>query len=262
MAVVLVVSVVMVFRTKADYAKGASTYEEAEVMAKLPKLIAVPIPAVRREGEEAVDIDPNLALLAEVDLDGLRQENPDVLGWISIPETGISYPLLQGKDNSYYLKHTWQKNSNKVGAIFMDYRSNADLTDFHTILYGHRMRDGSMFARLQDYDDQEHWRTHPSIYLAWNGGVYRYDIFAAYEASVNGHVYNMVERNAEGREEFISLCLEQSVIESDIVPTVDDNILTLSTCPSYGFETRWVVQGILAEFYPTSEDASGVGDVA
>lgn len=262
LAVVLVVSLVMVIRTRTEYAQGASSYEEAAVMAEIPKLTAIPLPAEREEdeveyGDRAVVSDPNLALLAEVNLDELRQENPDVLGWISIPETVLSYPLLQGEDNDFYLNHSWQKNSSIVGAVFMDYRSNADLTDFNTIIYGHRMRNGSMFASLKDYQDEGHWRAHPSIYLVCAGGVYRYDIFAAYEADVLGSVYDFNDRDVEGREAFIDSCMGLSVIETDIVPTADDHILTLSTCTGRGYRTRWVVQAVLAEFYAGNEDASG-----
>ena len=250
LAIVLVVSAVMVFRTRSEYAEGASVYEEAALAAELPELTAVP-------AESGGDADPNLALMAAINLDELWEQNTDVLGWISIPETVLSYPLLRGVDNDYYLKHSWRKDSSIVGAVFMDYRSNEDFTDFNTIIYGHRMRDGSMFASLKDYQSQEHWRTHPSIYIASFDGVYRYDIFAAYEASVTGSIYDFQERDEEGRKEFIDTCMRLSAIETDIDPTVDDHLLTLSTCTGRGYSTRWVVQAVLAEFYPGQGGASG-----
>ena len=260
LAAVLVVSMVMIVRTQTEYAQGESAYEEAAVVAKLPKLTAIPIPEKQENGdsEEGTAVsDPNLALLAGINFDELRQENPDVLGWISIPETVLSYPLLQGEDNDFYLNHTWQKNSGIVGAVFMDCRSNAEMADFNTIIYGHRMRDGSMFASLKYYQDQEHWRTHPSVYLACAEGVYRYDIFSAYEASVLGPVYDVNARDTDWREAFILSCRKRSVIETNIVPTADDQILTLSTCTGRGYSTRWVVQAVLEEFYAGNEDVPG-----
>lgn len=259
LAGVLAVSLVMIFRTQTEYAQGESSYEEAAVVAELPKLTAVPVPVKQEDGrsEDGAVSDPNLALLAKVDLDGLRQKNPDVLGWISIPETELSYPVLQGEDNDFYLKHTWLKSSSIVGAVFMDCRSDAELADFNTIIYGHRMRDGSMFASLKYYKDQEHWRTHPSIYLADAGGVYRYDIFSAYEADVLGPVYDVNAREADERQAFIDSCLELSVIETNVAPTADDRLLTLSTCTGRGYSTRWVVQAVLAESYAGHEDVSG-----
>lgn len=87
-----------------------------------------------------------MAALAAVDLAALREVNPEVVGWIEIPDGGISYPLMQGANNQWYLKHTWVGDYSSVGSVFMDCRSHADLSDFHTILYGHRLRSGAMFA--------------------------------------------------------------------------------------------------------------------
>ena len=86
-----------------------------------------------------------------MDLPALQQVNSDVIGWIAIPGTEISYPLVQGTDNDYYLTHTWNQNSSAVGAIFMDCRCSADFSGFNTIVYGHRMNNGSMFAALKHY---------------------------------------------------------------------------------------------------------------
>ena len=93
----------------------------------------------------------------------------------------FSYPVLQGEDNAYYLSHAWDGTENTAGSIFLDYRASPNLTDFHTLIYGHRMRDGSMFGSLRQYNDAEFWRQHPSVYLSNEDGIWRYDIFAAYE---------------------------------------------------------------------------------
>lgn len=259
LAVVLVVSLAMVARTELQYSKGAATYEEAFDAARPPKLTVTPAPAVREEvkmetqaqpdaGTEP-EPDPNLVLLAAMKIDELRRTNSDVLGWITIPDTVISYPVLQAQDNDYYLKHTWQKESSIVGSVFMDCRSKAELTDFNTIIYGHNMRDGSMFGTMSDYLELEHWREHPSVYLVCGGVAYRYDIFAAYEASVTGPVYQFEERDEAGREAFIAECLRLSAIDTGIVPTADDTVLTLSTCTGRGYQNRWVVQAVQAESY-------------
>ena len=248
LAAVLVVSLVMMIRTRMEYAHGESVYDEAASAAKVPQLTAVPAEAL----PETVT-DPNLALLAEVDFRELQQENPDVLGWISIPGTTLSYPILQSEDNNYYLRRTWQKESATCGSIFIDYRSNADMTDFNTVIYGHRMRNGSMFACLGEYQEQAYWSAHPSVYVVCAGNVSRYDIFAAYEVGLRGHVYDLQAKDTEEREAFITLCREESVIASDIVPTARDKLLTLSTCTGSGYKNRWVVQAVLTESAPISE---------
>ena len=250
LAIVLVVSLTMVARTEMQYSKGAETYAEAFDVARPPKLAAPPVPSVRTEAqEEEADPDPNLVLLAAMHIDELSRINPDALGWIAIPGTVISYPLLQSEDNEYYLRHTWQDEYSIVGAIFMDSRCGADMTDFNTIIYGHNMRDKSMFGSMSEYLDPEYWREHPSVYLVCGGTAYRYDIFAACEADVEGPVYQHLDKDEQEREEFITECLELSEIDTGIVPMADDHILTLSTCTGRGYANRWAVQAVLAETY-------------
>ena len=251
LGIVLVVSLGMIARTELQYTKGAETYEEAFDMARPPKLTVTPAPLVRAEAqeEEEADPDPNLVLLAAMHIEELGKINPDALGWIAIPDTVISYPLLQTDDNEYYLHHTWRGENSIVGAVFMDCRSSADMTDFNTIIYGHNMRDGSMFGTMSDYLEQEHWRAHPSVYLVCGGTAYRSDIFAACEADVEGPVYQHLDKDEHEREAFIAECLALSEIDTGIVPTADDHILTLSTCTGRGYSNRWAVQAVLAETY-------------
>ncbi|MCL2587879.1 MAG: class B sortase [Oscillospiraceae bacterium] len=86
-----------------------------------------------------------------IDFDVLRTLNPGTIGWIDVPDTGISYPLIQGSDNNRYLHHTFLGVRNNSGAIFLDYRNAPDFTDALTIVYGHNMLDGSMFAPLHGW---------------------------------------------------------------------------------------------------------------
>ena len=186
-------------------------------------------------------------LPAAMDLSPLRIINADVVYWIEIPDV-LSYPVLQGTDNAYYLTHAWDGVKNATGAIFLDCLASPDLTDFHTRIYGHRMRDSSMFNRLKLYADADFWRQHPSVYLSDESGTRRYDIFAAYEVGVNEIVYRQDFPGAEERQELIQFGLEHSVIETDITPTPEDRIITLSTCTGSGHRSiRWVVQAVLCQ---------------
>lgn len=116
---------------------------------------------------------------------------------------------------------------------------------FHTIIYGHRMRGGDMFADLGKYQEADFWQEYPSVYLALEDGVRRYDVFAAYEAGVRSLVYRL---DLEGREEeLIQFGLDASVLDTGIVPAVDEKLLTLSTCTGNGYSKRWVVQAVLRE---------------
>lgn len=183
------------------------------------------------------------AVSVGLDLSQLREVNAAVVCWIEIPGV-LSYPVLQGEDNDYYLSHAWDGEANAAGAVFLDYRASAGLTDFHTLLYGHRMRDGSMFGSLKQYSDAGFWQQHPSVYLSDEDGIRRYDIFAAYEVGVAEIVYRQDLSSAEDWQELIRFGLDNSVIETGIVPTVMDTIITLSTCTGSGRNARWVVQAV------------------
>ena len=239
LALVLAVCLLALGGRQVEYFRGQADYSRAKNMALLPRLRPAP-----RAGEP----DPNFALLAELDLAALQGVNPDVKGWIVIPDTPLSYPLLQGGNNQYYLNHTWQGNRNPMGAIFLD--SNAGPGDFSTLIYGHRMHNETMFGSLAEYRDLEYWRAHPSVYLVSGEGISRYDIYAAYEAEVQSVTYRLAFPSEEDRKAFIAYGLERSLIDTGLTPSPDGSFLTLSTCTNRGYATRWVVQGVLSEHIP------------
>lgn len=189
--------------------------------------------------------DPFIAELAEKNLDALREVNPDVLGWIEIPGTQLAYPIMDGDDNEYYLEHTWDKQASAAGSIFLEHLNNSDLRDFNTLIYGHRMINGSMFGSLKHFNTNEHYKKHPYVYILDDEGVHRYEIFSAYTAPVEGATFVYGFRNEAGMQLFIDYCLSKSVIDTGVVPTLDDKILTLVTCTGRGYEARWVVQARL-----------------
>ncbi len=206
-----------------------------------------PEPLPQPEPQPQPEPEPLAAGLEDIDLAALRQENPDVVGWISIPDTVLSYPLMQGEDNDYYLSHTWQKAESRLGSLYLDYRNADDLSDFNSILYGHRMRGDDMFGSLKYYEEQAHWEAHPAIYLVLDEGVRRYDIFAAYEIdSSNCHTYRLGLEAVDGQQAYINYCTKQSDLDTGIVPEEDDHILTLSTCTAAGSKStmRWIVQAV------------------
>ena len=260
-----------------QYREGEKVYQEAEELVQLPDLETIetvpveekPVEQQPAASESAaaeepapVYIDPYAQALADMDFVALREQNTDVLGWIVIPNTKVSYPLVQGEDNDYYLNHTWRKTRSVVGAIFMEQQSSADLTDFNTIIYGHRMNNRSMFGRLLDYKKQSYWQDHPRFYITDDSGTHTYEIFAAYEPAVGSTPYCIRFSNDTEKQTFINYGLEHSVIETGVVPEVTDRIVTLSTCTGNGHATRWVVQGVErvetveeAEELPPAEEA-------
>ena len=191
----------------------------------------------------------NLFLLASQEAAQLLYRNQQydeaAVGWILIPDTRINYPLLQGSDNDYYLKRTWDQRQNAVGSIFLEHLSSPDLSDFNTIVYGHNMRDGSMFAGLRKYRDQSYYEEHPYVYIRSDQGVYRYEIFASCLAGINSDAYSLGFPGEEARSRFLDNVLADSFLSTGIRPEITDRILTLSTCSGAGYTTRWVVQARL-----------------
>lgn len=260
LALVLAVSVGVLLKRMAEYRQGEETYTEAKQLVDLPDFSALPPPAVPVEREEVpetpaapdkpVYVDPYTDALRDMNFTALREVNPDVVGWILIPGTAISYPLVQGKDNQYYLNRTWKKWSSVVGSIFLEHTNSRDLSDFNTIIYGHRMNNGSMFAALKNYKKQSYWAKHPAVYITDDNGAYRYEIFAAYEVSTTGEAYRLGLTGDVGKQAFLDDCTARSVIQTGVTPTVYDKVLTLSTCTGSGHATRWVVQARLQGVAP------------
>lgn len=255
---VFVFSGVMLLRQWNDNTGGEMTYAGAmEIALNTPKQDAQATEPVSNDAEEndqfvpywmpaPVEDDPVMAEMAQINLAALREVNPDVLGWIRIPDTKVDYPLLQGEDNDFYLQHTWDKTPNSVGSIFMEHLNSPDLMDYNTIIYGHNMNNGSMFSALQDFALQSHWQTHPYVYIVTDAGVYRYEIFAFSQASVESLTYGLNPALDHTKENFLDLSLENSRIDTGIRPAIADRILTLSTCSGMDYSSRYVLQARLA----------------
>lgn len=233
LAIGMIVGLAGVLRQRADQTQGAEDYAAAQEIA------GVAAPA---DTEEVPDEPEEPAV---IDLAALQAVNPEVIGWIAIPGTELSYPVVQGTDNDYYLTHTWNRESSSVGAVFLDCRSDADFTDFSSLLYGHRMRNGSMFGSLKHYRDQSYYEQAPAVLLTDAEGTHRYDIFAAYQAKVDAALYLPGADNRAQAEEVLRFAAEHNVLETGISPTPEDQILTLVTCTGTGYSARWIVQAVL-----------------
>lgn len=186
------------------------------------------------EEEPKEELPEEVRFLLNMDLEALRAVNEDVIGWIHIPETEISYPLLKSADNNEYLKLTWDLEYSRAGAIFMEQRSSVDFTDFHTLIYGHNLQDGKMFSALMDFRKQEYFDSHPLVYIVTDDAVLRYEVFSAYVADVVSDSYRLVFDGAEHKQSVIDFYIDSSETESDIRPSAEDKILSLSTCTGWG----------------------------
>ena len=193
-------------------------------------LLKQKIDEMKAQGMVFEDAEPPL----KVDFDDLRKENPEIVGWLYVdafPET-ISYPILRGEDNDYYLHHTFRKTYLFAGSIFENCDNSADFTDPHTIIYGHNMKNRSMFGNLKFLKEQERYDKNPYFWILTPQGNYRYKIFAAFDTPVSSSVYTLF---SGGGEEFLAWEKEQkerSAVKNDIALRADDYTVTLSTCTS------------------------------
>lgn len=248
LALALAVSGAILAHNLREARASREDYDSAESFAfpaRTPAPEPTPEPTASPEPTEPPD--PQTQALLGTDLDALREVNPEVIGWICIPGTDLNYPLMFSGDNSYYLNHTWSKERNAGGAIFLEQECDPELGDFNVIVYGHRMGNSTMFGSLAYYEEEGYWRKHPSVYLVTDGWVYRYDVFAAYRTGVRTSTYRLRLTEEEDKQEFLDFCTGRATYPTGITPTTDGQVLTLSTCTGLGASPdRWVVQAALA----------------
>lgn len=212
----------------------------------------VPMASDPISGKQVQDpLEENAVFLLDLNLQALRQTNEDVLGWIYIPDSPVDYPLIQVENNDEYLRRAWDGSANNAGCIFLECRNNHDFSDFNTLIYGHTLRNGKMFGSLSHYESQEYRDAHPFIYIVTDEWVRRYEVFSSYEANVISDTYRLLFANDAQKQLALDYYLESSVLETGLLPTVEDQILTLSTCMDIvTYDTRWVVQAVLTGEFP------------
>lgn len=186
----------------------------------------------------------------KVNFDELLAINPDTIGWIRFsPEPSqISYPIVQGDDNSTYLKKTFSANENTLGAIFLNVDNQADFSDRNSIIYGHRMKDGSMFRHLQDYEEKSFWEANPYFYIYTpDGREITYHIYSVGVVEDTSDTYLTVFHTDEEYQTFLTMTKEVAAYDTGVEVTTEDTIVTLSTCTSASDNHRFVVRGVKEE---------------
>jgi len=171
----------------------------------------------------------------------LKKINNDIVGWISIPKTTIDYPIVRTTNNEYYLSHDILKHESSWGAVFMEYRDININTDKNIILYGHNMKDQSMFTQITKYKENEFFKNNRYIYFDTLNIEGKWEVFSAYVAEDS---FNYIKTNFKTNEEylkFLKAITDKSLFSAKVQLSAKDQILTLSTC-SYEFKNaRFVV---------------------
>lgn len=168
----------------------------------------------------------------KVNFKALKDKNPDTVGWLKVNGTKIEHTIVQANDNDYYLTHNFEKEYNSAGWIFADYKNKFDGTDKNIVIYGHNMRDNSMFGSLKDvikekwYNNEENYKI---IFITENEPSI-YEVFSVYQIENEDYYIQTNFRNNTIFEEFINTIKSRSVKNFEIEVTKEDTILTLSTC--------------------------------
>ena len=190
-----------------------------------------------------------------IDFAAEKLKYPDIYAWINIPNTNISYPVVQSPtDDTFYLDHNAEKQYAKAGAIYSEIKNNKDFSDPNTVLYGHNMLNGSMFRDLHNFrKDENFWNENKYIYIYTPRHILTYEICAAYRYD-NRHILNSFDfTDSAVFEDYLeTVKAPKSLIARtrEVELNKDSKILTLSTCisnPSY----RYLVQGVLIKDEPT-----------
>jgi len=234
-----------IFREYSERKESADTYNDLENLISFPEVLPEKEPdeiISSESGEtEPVSAGPT------VDFTELTTINGDCVAWIYIEGTAVNYPVVQGTDNSYYLKHLFNGKWNSAGCIFLDSRVSEDISDRHSIIYGHHMKDGTMFSGLTKYKKQSYYEEHPEGLLITPDCTYRIEFFAGYVSSVEDPSWKIGFESDADFELWIKEAQKRSWFTSPLSPAVTDRILTLSTC-SYEFDNaRFVLVGIISD---------------
>lgn len=225
-----------------DYQDGDDAYENMEEQFFVPNIMASDDfePQTDMHGNEITN--ENAEAEFKFDFDALLQVNSSAVGWIKQDNT-ISYPIIQGMDNVYYLTHNAAHQTNKSGAIFIDYRVQGGMEARNCIIYGHDMLNGSMFGSLINYADLSYYKQHPTFDIYIGKTLYKYYVFAAYETDHIGYTYTYDFPSDNDFQSYITDVMSRRYYETDIKEvTVNDKIITLSTCTRNDDTKRFIVQ--------------------
>nr|WP_255294492.1 class B sortase [Bacillus cereus] len=170
--------------------------------------------------------------------------NDEYVGWITIQDTKVHYPVVKTDNNHFYLTHNFYKDKDMAGAIFMDYRNSTEKLDKNIVLYGHHMKDASMFGSLKKFKNQQFLNEHKVIRLDFLGSIYEWEIFSVYtDENTEWMKTNFTTMSEFG--EYLHTVQKKSIVNQQVKISQEDTILTLSTCTNNDEDERIIVHAKL-----------------
>ena len=178
-----------------------------------------------------INEDTNEEKKYKINFEELKQKNSDTVAWLKVENTNIEFPIVQANNNSYYLTHNFDKEDNVAGWIFADYKNKLDGTDRNIVVYGHNMRDNSMFGSLKDVTTEEWYNNEENKYITFvtENEYQTYQVFSVYQIKTEDY-YIKTEFKSNEFPEFIDTITKRSKKDFGINVSKEDTILTLSTC--------------------------------
>ncbi len=244
--ILIVVASVNIYILAREYRAGINEYRDLE---QYVEVVEEPesVPSAE-EGEEADQEEIQESVIPvslEIDFDKLKEINGDFVGWLYYAPLDLSYPIVRGDDNDYYTHYTFENENNSSGAIFMDFLNRPNMDNYNTIIYGHNMRNGTMFGSLKKLlNDASIIEEDPYFYIFTEDQAFMYEIASVYITNSESATYNLIETE-EDQQEYIEYIQEVSTWFWDKEIASSDKIVTLSTCHGLHSTNRTVVHGVL-----------------
>ncbi len=234
-----------------EEAKSAMTEDEINEM--LAGMKTTEMAETETAAEEQKEVIP-------VKFEELQAVNPDVYAWITVPGTDIDYPILQhASDNSYYLMHNIDGSYGYPGCIYTENMNSKDFTDNNTVIYGHNMKNGSMFAQFHKFEDPDFCDANREVLIYLPGEVLHYTIFATHIYDDRHLLYSFDFTDPEVYQKYLDSIFStrdmSANIDKEINVTTDDQIITLVTCIGSQPNNRLLVQAVLTDREPGVETA-------
>lgn len=240
-------------KKEADYKASLEEYEKI-------KSAYVIHPEDNSTNDSTADIPDDLSKTADetpaeelpinppvIDWGGLKAENSDIIGWIEVPAVRIQYPVLQGESNDEYLHKAVNGEWRTAGSIFLDSENSPQMTDKHSIIYGHNMRNGSMFASLRNFNEQEVYDSCPYFWICTKEKALLYRIVSVHVSMTEDESFTLFPSTIRNGDfsDWMDRETGKTQIESPVPERYIERLVTLSTCTPSSDNTRQLVQGIL-----------------
>lgn len=177
----------------------------------------------------------------DIDFDALRKINPDVIGWLYYEDTIIDYPVVQGENNEMYLSMLFDRTWGGCGTLFADCITEAPFRQFNTIVYGHHMKDGTMFACLKELRDSEYCAKHPKLELSTPDGKFDLEIWAFLNEPADSNIYLTNIKYEEDKQAYLDLIESLASYTTNVEVSTGDRLVMLSTCAYEFEEARYIV---------------------